>query len=147
MLLSSMYYFSLPLPPLSISLLAVINMFFVWVFPPFHMMERSGWTLSLNSSFLVFISFQYVLCHLHLEQIACTKRLFVHPSFAFFLYHSLFGLLPCSLLTPGDIFWPPHVSLSLLQLLSIYGSFTRCSNRLSFGHLPDLDAMLNGQLL
>lgn len=45
------------------------------------------------------------------------KEFFLYPSFSFFLYHSFFGSFPCSLLTPGDIFWPPQISFSLLQLL------------------------------
>ncbi len=59
------------------------------------------------------------------------KRVFLVPLFAFFLYHSFFGSFPCSFFTPGDIFWPPHISLSLPQLLlffALYGGLSRCSN-------------------
>ena len=78
-------------------------------------MERSGSVPApALSSSLVFSSF---FCQLPSEHNRLLQDFSSLLYFAFFLYHSFFGSFPCSLLTPGDIFWPPHISFSLPQLL------------------------------
>lgn len=47
-----------------------------------------------------------------------------------FSLSQLLWLFPCSLLTPGDIFWPPHffLSASTPLVFAIYGCLSRCCN-------------------
>lgn len=127
-MLVPIYYFSSSFWSVSISLLAAaIYTSSKPDFPQFLVVSKSRWWKKVYQrrlwaclSYSTFSCLSVLLVPAPFTANCLPKEFLFVPLFAFFLYHIFFGSFPCSLLTPGDISWPPHISFSLPQLLLFF---------------------------